>query len=66
MIDYPSLRADIPEHMEDVRNGHAYCPTCGYVDELHRDSRAARLYHGDTFGIELTYEEWEAEEAQTD
>jgi hypothetical protein len=59
MIDYADIRNDT-EHEEVPRGGDSWCEECGCVADLAPHSPAAVLYHGDSFGIEVPVEDWEA------
>jgi hypothetical protein len=58
MIDYPSFRVGT-EHEETPKHDDTWCEVCGWVEDLDPSSLAAKVYHGDSFGIELTIEEHE-------
>lgn len=58
-IDYAEVRVG-SDHEESVERGGVRCAVCGWVDDLDPTSEAARMWHGDTFDIEISSADWDA------
>lgn len=56
--DYGAFKVN--GHVEVPRGSGSWCEECGNVDDLDPRSPAAILYHGDSFGLEVPVEDWEA------